>query len=277
MKNLSIKTAQKSKRVLSMAALVAFSQLALAQFDGTELGRVDIKFSPSVVQASVPTTITVSGIWNNGCVPQSGKLVESSFRVLITLQLPPASTLCTQALQPYQVVLPAKTFVSAGSYELQVVTSEGASLDTKTFAVQGVTQFFSEVNLSGGWYERLTSGSGLMLSHKRAGANDQLWGTWHNYTDAGKPTWYSLQGGRWSDPRTNVGEVYETSADPIACNLILPSDPNCAIPFKPTKLGQIRKVGTYAIVFTSANSAELVMRLDTGGLFTRVINLERIQ
>lgn len=268
---------QTVNRTACAIVLALTVQTAQAQADSTQLGRVDLTFNPSIVQANTPTTVTVSGIWNNGCVPKSAKLIESSFRVLITLQLPPADVLCGQALQRYQLVLPAKTFEFAGSYELQVVTSEGAPLDAKTFAVQGAGQFFSEFDFAGGWYERSTSGSGLMLSHKRAGASDQLWGTWHNYTDAGKPTWYSLQAGRWSAARTNVGDIYETSANPFACTLEFPGDPNCPIPFKPVRLAQIRKVGTYSIAFTSQNSADLVMRLDAGGLFTRVINLERIQ
>lgn len=271
-------SAVRAVKQFAMASMfVLFAQNAFSQSDSAQLGRVDLAFSPNIVQANTPNTITVTGVWNNGCVPQSAKLVESNFRVLITLQLPPGDLGCTEALQPYKVIVPAKTFEFAGSYELQVVTSQGAPLESKTFAVQGVTQFFSEFNVSGGWYERSTSGSGLMLSHKRAGAIDQLWGTWHNYTDAGKPNWYSLQAGRWTTARTFVGEIYETSANPFACTLEFPGDPNCPIPFKPSKLAQIRKVGTYSIGFTSVNSADLVMRLDAGGLFTRVINLTRIQ
>jgi len=275
--NVTPKLSKALSRACTVSVLSIFSQFALAQSDSTQLGRVDLTFNPSVVQINTPNTITVSGIWNNGCVPQSGRLVESSYRVVITLQLPPANTLCTQALQPYQVVLPAKTFASAGSYELQVVTSEGAPLDGKTFAVQGAGQFFSEFNFAGGWFERTTSGSGLMISHKRAGAIDQLWGTWHNYTDAGKPTWFSLQGGRWNAARNNLGDIYETSANPSGCTLEFPGDPNCPIPFKPIPLTLIRKIGTYSLGFTSANSAQLTMRLDAGALVTRVINLERIQ
>jgi len=276
-KNESPNSNRTTSRALCVGILAIFSQIALAQSDSTQLGRVDLSFNPSIVQINTPNTITVSGIWNNGCVPQSGRLVESSYRVLITLQLPPASTLCTQALQPYQVVLPAKTFALAGSYELQVVTSEGGMLDARSFAVHGAGQFFSESNFGGGWYERSTSGSGLMISHKRSGASDQMWATWHNYTDAGRPTWFSLQGGRWSAQRTNIGDIYETSASPVACALNFPSDPNCPTPFRPTRLVEIRKIGTYSIDFSTANSAALTMRLDAGGLFTRVINLERIQ
>ena len=264
-------------RKVCAATFMLSAQLAFAQADNTDLSRVDLAFSPNIVQAGVPNTITVSGVWNNGCVPLSAKLVESRFRVLITLQLPPANLGCTEALQPYKVVVPVKTFEFAGSYDLQVVTTEGGLLDSKSFGVQGAAQFFSEFIVAGGWYERSTSGSGLMLSHKRAGATDQLWGTWHNYTDAGKPNWYSLQGGRWSTARTSVGDIYETSANPFACTLEFPGDPNCPIPFKPARLAQIRKVGTYSIGFTSVNSADLIMRLDAGGLVTRVIRLERIQ
>ncbi len=273
-------SATKFQSVARKAICVAFlfaTQLALAQADNTELSRVDLAFSPSIVQAGVPNTITVSGVWHNGCSPRSAKLVESPFKVLITLQLPPAETICGQALQAYKVVVPVKTFEFVGSYDLQVITSEGGLLEAKTFAVQGAAQFFSEFNVSGGWYERSTSGSGLMLSHKRAGASDQLWGTWHNYTDAGKPNWYSLQGGRWNTPQMFVGDVYETSANPSACTLEFPGDPNCPIPFKPVRFAQIRKVGTYSIGFTRVNSADLIMRLDAGGLVTRIIRLERIQ
>jgi hypothetical protein len=113
-----------------------------------------------------------------------------------------------------------------------------------------------------------------MLVHERLGQIDRTFGTWFVYGQNGKPMWFTLQGGVWETPTTLVGDVYETSAAPTACN---PSNPAiCPSVFDPFASQEVKKVGRFQLEFGNSYTATLKFFGAPPYSDSRTIELERL-
>ena len=62
------------------------------------------------------------------------------------------------------------------------------------------------------WWNPAESGWGLTLNHH----GDTIFGVWFTYGDDGRPRWYVMPGGRFTDASTFSGKLYSTTGTPLA-------------------------------------------------------------
>ncbi len=209
--------------------------------------------NPTVGQLVVPI---VEGVWHNGCLPKIGQASGGSLPRTFILTLPPATSICTQALQPYKIELPGIVFSRSGEYEFQLLGEAGEFFALKLLTVFALGSTVPQEALPGLWFEPETSGSGLFMTRNLVGTVEQVFGAWFYYTPAGTPAWVSFQEGVWQSPGVLVGNIYETNADPKIC---VPFDPACTLKWLPAPATKITKTGSFRITVTNAFSAELVL------------------
>ncbi len=241
-----------------ICATPSFAQIIIAPISATPLAL--LRFEPPNPSVGQLVTPVIEGTWHNGCLPRTGQLTGDSFRRVVTIGLSPASTICTQAFQPYKMELPHLKFDAVGQYEFQVVDDLGGRYAPAFLTVFASGSTGTQANISGLWYEPATSGSGLFMTQSLAGSFDQIFGAWFYYTPAGAPTWLSFQEGKWQSAGVLVGNVYQTTAEAKIC---APLNPICTGNWSPTPAASIRKVGSYMFTLKDANSADLVITSDS--------------
>jgi hypothetical protein len=64
------------------------------------------------------------------------------------------------------------------------------------------------INYSDLWWDPAEPGWGLNIAQ---GPGNEVIATWFTYDDGGRPTWYSLQAGRWTSRNAYAGTVYRTA------------------------------------------------------------------
>lgn len=255
---------------VAACANLAVATSAMAQ--SSELAT--LRFEPAQLSVNQPITAIVEGIWPNGCSPFGAALTLNGKRAVLSLREPPPElSLCTAALRPYEVRFPVQ-FEQAGHISVEIVDIRMRSLGAQRFTIQGGRDFFGQYDVGGTWYEPRTSGSGLLLIHPKTAPGDGIWGAWNNYRANGATSWFALQGGRWESPTRYIGEIVETVGELSACTLQSPADPNCPNPLNPAAVASTLEVGSYALNFTSANSADLVLSYGENAR-SRVIKLIR--
>lgn len=172
--------------------------------------------SPPVAAVAEPRTLTVTGLWPNTCAPVAATLDSSLFTVVktitIRLQAPLTLVACAQVLTPYRFDL-AYAAREVGVARVLIVSSTGAPTGegrVVTTAAGSTTR--SAGNISGAWYDPITSGSGLSFVHAYQGS-DVVFGTWYLYDRNGVPRWLSIQDVTWSEGGTVMeGMLFETRA-----------------------------------------------------------------
>lgn len=178
-----------------------------------------VTITPAVAAPDTPRTITVNGIWPNGCVPGNPAIERDPLKtntLVFKLYVPQTLVACTQALTPYQE---QQTYTprEAGVERIVVLTNDGQLLGEGQVITQAQGKAHSSVNLTGEWHAPDTVGSGLFLSHSFTGS-DALFGGWFYYDEEGHGRWGSVQMGSWQSPTVFVGQLLEFRAAPAPGN-----------------------------------------------------------
>jgi hypothetical protein len=85
----------------------------------------------------------------------------------------------------------------------QFVVSDDPSARTAGFPTYDFTDL---------WWNPAESGWGISIHVKR----EAFFAAWFVYDSAGKPTWYTLQAGKWESPNRYFGTIFATRSDPNA-------------------------------------------------------------
>ena len=102
------------------------------------------------------------------------------------------------------------------------------------FANQAQAQNYSDI-----WWNPTESGWGLTI----ADHGSQIFAVWYTYDVSGKPTWFTIPGGTFSNGKRNFsGDVYQTTG------------PAYTQPFVPSQV-TATKVGTASLDFAPAGQA----------------------
>ena len=108
-----------------------------------------------------------------------------------------------------------------GSYTVSVIfrnlrTSTDTPVGSLQFAVKddvvARSAAYPAYNYTDLWWNPLESGWGISIHVN----NDKLFAAWFVYDASGKPTWYTLQQGRWETSTLYSGFVYATQSNPNA-------------------------------------------------------------
>jgi hypothetical protein len=141
-------------------------------------------------------------------------------------------------IRPLDVVLGR---FPAGTYDVNVVTRSEAgapvgTLGTGRFIVpaRDTGQSSPLYDFTDLWWDADESGWGLALTHH---ASNFLFAAWHVYGSDGRPIWYVLPSGTWSNPYAYSGDVYKTTG------------PYFGGPFLPSNV-TVTPAGTATILFT---------------------------
>jgi len=221
-----------------------------------------ISVVPLLAQTGVERTITVSGVWPNGCIPTG--ITPMREAVSLTRSLPirlEISTfpVCTLAITPYSYTT-TFTPTAAGDYRIIAYGSDGVTNNEILMAVRSLDANRSLYNLTGNWFDPTTSGSGVVFIHSYT-TTDAVFGGWFMYGQNGDARWYSVQEGRWRENNEWNGTLYETSAAPQSCGNNLSA---CPLPFS-----NLRRVGSVRITMSGRSEAKIEALLASGTpLFT---------
>lgn len=219
---------------------------------------------PQVLNAGEPVVLEYSGVWPNGCVPTALALQGTGRQRVLRLSVPPPGQGCVAATTPFALQLEPLSFEEdlVGVIEVVVVQADSGWISEHALAVQSAqpgpeAPRVAAFDVGGAWYDPARAGSGLLLQHRRSGAQDTVAGGWFSFTPAGAPRWHLLVAERWATPTTLVGLVYEASGQPFACTAQSPN-PDCA--FAPAERAEVEAVGLFTLVFASPERATLTFR-----------------
>jgi hypothetical protein len=182
---------------------------------------------PQVAPPGVARKIVVAGLWPTACVPTGAQLAEASDFGRLTLSIlvaePQTFAACAAALTSYRIELDY-TPQAVGQIPIVAMTTATKVSARGTLVTSSDAESRALHDVTGGWYDPQTAGSGLTIVHDY-GRSDNVFATWQIYDAAsGDPRWYSLQQGRWSaDGLVWQGIVYETKADPRPCETLCAS------------------------------------------------------
>ena len=205
----------------AVTCLFALAQgMSHAQTDFTQAPFIAIVgVTPVVAAPNTPRTVTVTGIWPNSCLPGNATIADDPLRrsapLIIRLQTPQTLAPCLAALMPYSVQA-TYTPAQGGARRLIAVTSESLFLGQGDLVTQESAKARSLHDLTGVWYDPVTSGSGLTFVHNFYGS-DVLVGGWYFYDSQGKSRWYGIQMGEWATPSLFVAMLLEHDALPGGC------------------------------------------------------------
>jgi hypothetical protein len=206
---------------LMLCVFIAMPRMADAQSSTLPLTTTPLLMvSPMVAAVAEPRTLTVTGQWPNTCAPVAATLDNSLFTVAktitIRLQAPLTLVACAQVLTPYRFDL-AYAGREVGVARVLIVSSTGAPSGEGRIVTTVPATTRSAGNISGAWYDRITSGSGLSFIHAYQGS-DAVFGTWYLYDRDGLPRWLSIQDVTWSEGGTVMeGKLFETRAGADIC------------------------------------------------------------
>ncbi|HEX4859086.1 MAG TPA: hypothetical protein VFV17_08705, partial [Usitatibacteraceae bacterium] len=158
-----------------------------------------VAIMPAMADAGSARVITVSGMWNNGCIPvgASSSIGFSAGETLytVTLALPETLAPCTAAFAPYSQTV-TLTPASRGRFRLLAKTSLGEYLAEAVIDVRAASDNRPRADITGVWYEPSTNGSGLTFVQS-AQVADLVFGTWYVYSADGGSRWYTIQNTAW--------------------------------------------------------------------------------
>lgn len=106
-----------------------------------------------------------------------------------------------------------------GSYSAEVLfldrrTRATTSLGTVQFTIgedpAALLSGYPAYDFTDLWWNASESGWGISFHARR----ERFFAAWFVYDSTGKPTWYTLQLGRWEAPNKYTGRIYATRADP---------------------------------------------------------------
>lgn len=209
-----------------------------------------ISVVPDVDLPNRPRTIVIAGQTYSGC-PFAPPFIDGVASITvagIAIRLDPVQTLVpcnTNLLTPYRFELPY-TPTAAGTQRVLAVSSSGGIRSEsiiRTVATAGSTRAVGDI--SGSWYDPVTNGSGLQITHSFA-TTDVVFGTLYFYDSNGRPRWLTMQNNVWQSGGTVlVGDLMETKGPVLLCS---PGPcPDVAAPFR---FSSVAKIGTVQISFS---------------------------
>jgi hypothetical protein len=268
---------------VALAASVALSSPSFAQSPPP----YTINVGPIIAEAGKSRTLVISGIWPNGCIPQSAAINTFGSGglsdVVISLTVPPPNAPCTLATQPFSVsttITPDKT----GVQKLTAVTTNGQFVARGEVVTSSLTAQRALFDVSGLWYNPAVPGWGLSFTHQHTGSG-AAFGTWYVYRadGSGSPKWYTLQDIKWDVPLLRGGvatepvplaqsmtaTVYESIGGecPLAPFLI----EACLVQPK-----EVKNVGRMTITFTSRETGSIAIERPPALLFQTLGPIQRI-
>lgn len=223
-----------------------------------------IVVTPTVALVGVERTISVSGVWPNGCPPVGLTPIRDGAALTralpLKLEVPLTLVACTQVITPYEFKT-TFTPTRAGDYRLIAYTSDDLATNEMLMSVRSLDATQSLYNLTGMWYDLSTSGSGIVFVHNYL-TSDAVFGAWFMYDQKGDARWYSAQEGSWRNDTEWSGVLYETAASPNGC--APPSVSVCPQAFK-----SLRRVGRARLTMKSRTDVKLeALATDGSVLFT---------
>lgn len=206
--------------VLAVALLGPSSALAQSAKLSLPAERAIVSVTPAVAAPNTQRTITVNGMWPNGCTPGNPtiELEPATNTLVFRLYVPQTLVACTQAFTPYQEQQ-TYTPTQGGVQRIIVTTNDGRFLGEGQMITNAQGKAHSSVNLTGEWHATDSLGSGLFLSHNFTGS-DALIGGWFYYDTEGRARWGSLQMGTWVSPTVFEGQLLEFQAAPGNCGAV---------------------------------------------------------
>jgi hypothetical protein len=215
--------------------------------------------TPQVLRAGVPVVLEFSGVWRDSCVPTVLALEGTGRQRVLRLAPRPSGSGCAAVLTPFARRLEPLRFAddSIGVVKVVVVEANAGWVSAHELVVLSANPAatpISAFNVDGSWFDPTRSGSGLLLQHRRAGAQESLSGIWFNFTPSGDSRWHVLGAARWVTPSRVEGLVYRASGQPYGCTAESPN-PDCV--FTPAASAEVDTVGLFSIEFEGADRAEL--------------------
>ncbi|MBL8525226.1 MAG: hypothetical protein JNN20_16165 [Betaproteobacteria bacterium] len=251
-------------RLVHAAALLtaaAFSSIASAQLQSV------FEIAPAIAGPGIERQISVTVPAAVGCLP-NGRVVSSidtarkrTLTISLDMPLPanvPGLIVCTGALIFHKVTV-NYTPQEEGDLRLLAVGNVGSFYGEALLRTRADVSKRSQYDLTGMWYDPATNGSGVTFVHG-ATKNDQVFGTWYVYDNAGNPRWYTIQNVQWNTGGMEAqGQLYETRANSIVC---VPPYTGC-----PVALALASAAGVVSIVMQGPNSARITA-VSAGGTMT---------
>ncbi len=186
-------------------SIITFAWLSLFLADTATAATLEIVPASPKGQETIRLRVTTIA----GSLPQS--VTMSMNRIAVTLVEPFFGD--SSLVGSVDVVIGQ---LPAGTYDVEALTRRLANTPT---SLVGTTQFIVSNELIGRaaiapifnwtdlWWNPNESGWGMNVTIK----NDQFFAAWFVYDAAGKPAWYTLQGGKWVNIRCYQGPIMKTS------------------------------------------------------------------
>lgn len=105
---------------------------------------------------------------------------------------------------------------------------------------------YVQLNYADHWWNPAESGWGLFIWQDNL---DRVLAAWFTYGSDNKAEWYTIQSGRWVNPKQYDGQLIKTTGPSFAA-------------FVPGSAVQVQVVGTASLYFTAANNCNLTYTLN---------------
>lgn len=212
----------------------------------------NVTVTPAVADVGLTRSITVSGNWNNGCVPVGARVDSASDSRqtvhTITLEIPLTLIACLQSFQPYAQTV-TLTPTARGLQRILVMTSLGEYAGEAVLDVRAPGDNAPRTDITGVWYDPATNGSGLTFKQS-ATRPDLVFGTWYVYSADGGSRWFTIQNTAWKAQGSVLeGDLIETRGNPVTC--VQPLDA-CPVTFATYNI-----IGKARMTLTTDHAAEI--------------------
>lgn len=267
------------------AFLYGFVALSLPSFALSPPPPTTINVGPLIAEAGNPRTLVVSGIWPNGCIPQSAAIntfgAGGLRDVVISLTVPPPNAPCTLATQPFSVSTTI-TPESVGVQKLTAVTTNGQFVANGEVVTSSLAAQRALFDISGLWYNPAVPGWGLSFTHQHTGSG-AAFGTWYVYRNDGSAKWYTLQDITWEVPLLRGSPVATTPVPQIMTATVYESiGADCTLPPQLieaclVRSKEVKNVGRMTISFTSVDTGSIAIDRPPALLFQTLGPIQRLR
>lgn len=233
---------------------------------------------PLIAAPDVPRKILISSAWLNNCGPANLSLNESDTAEtgilvvrVVYAAFDPNGAVCAPILPGDSRLEFSYTPRKAGVVRVVVVSGREAVSGEASIVTSLEGKPRSSVDISGLWFDPLSSGSGVTFQHSFS-TNDLTFGTWYLYDQSGRARWYTMQSGVWNaQGRGFVADLLEAGAPASLCPVGTP----CPLASNSsTKIGSV-KVSLTGEKFSRPPSLKMeieAMSLSGAPLFSSTLN-----
>lgn len=201
-----------------------------------------------------------------GCPPAHAEL-ELDGRYSGVLRVSQQADVCPAVVVVSDLTLAPMSFPSMGIYTIRIADDIGV-IETKEVAVQGLVVngevgTFARFSVNGAWYAPEHSGSGLVMTHRRAATSEETFGAWFNFDGEGRARWHTLQQGRWVTSTMLAGTIYKSHGHFADCGFI-PGDTDCPESLRALPASATEQLGSYELQMIDDSNAILRFAMDSG-------------